>query len=104
MEPGNYSIRNNILVQNIPERVEDGDCTEFVKPFFLEEQLDTYIEYAHRTPGMPPHVGTKPRMMVAQWHRKIDRDRILKKAPGALKSKQFQGNRISISDEKMTKH
>jgi len=59
----------------------------------LEEQLDTSIdiEDAHRTPGRPaPRVGAKPRMMVARCHRKIDRDRIPMKAPGALKTNHFR--------------
>ena len=67
----------------------------------MEEQLHTSIdiEDAHRTPGSLPRVGAKPRMIVARCHRKIHRDIILKKAPGSLKNKPFQGNRIYISDD-----
>ena len=72
MEQGNYSRRNNILIQNIPEGVEDPDCIEFDKRFcFLKEQLDTStdIEDAHRTPGRLPSVGIKPRMIVTRYDR-----------------------------------
>ena len=67
----------------------------------MEEQLDTSIgiEDPHITPGRPPLVGTKPRMIVARCHSKIDKDRILKKAPRALKYKPFQGNRIYNSND-----
>ena len=34
VERGNYSRRNNILIQNIPEGVEDADCKGFVKDFW----------------------------------------------------------------------
>ena len=59
---------------------------------FLEEQLDTSIEIkdTHRTPGRQLRFGAKPRLVVSRCHSNIYRDRILKKAPGALKTKHFR--------------
>ena len=34
VEQGKPSRRNNILIQNIPEGVEDADCKGFVKDFW----------------------------------------------------------------------
>jgi len=60
VEQCNYSRRNNILIQNIPEGVEDADCKEFVK-CVMEGQLDTSIDIkdVHRNPDRPPRVGAK---------------------------------------------
>jgi len=58
----------------------------------LEEQLDRSIdvEDAHRTLGRPLRVGAKTVMIVARCHHKIDRDRTVKKAHGALKTNHFR--------------
>ena len=97
IEIENASRRNNLILVNIPEKVEEHDCTNYVSNFIKTDiGVDAEIDTAYR---IPSRNTSKPRMILVQCNKLQDRDKILKEAPTALRGKRFNGNTVYVNDD-----
>ena len=94
----NYSRKNNIILRNLPEGIEDGvECKSIVETFIQENlDIDVELEVAHCTPGQRKEGRT--RVIHARCLHKKERDSILQNRK-KLKGKKFNGNNVFISDD-----
>ena len=110
-DQANRLRRNNIILHNVPEKVEGNDCIGFVRSFItdhMELEKDSIgedkweIDRAHRT-GPPRENHTRP--IHVRFLRYQDRVLVLKAAPSKLKDNPFTpigkqtSHRVYISDD-----
>ena len=67
VDMSNRIRRNNIVLHNVPEGVEDEEgCTSFVQNLVKGTLgVEAEIEVAHRTPGQKPIKDSRPRLIHA---------------------------------------
>ena len=91
------SMRNSLVFYGLPEKIEKGNPSNFVKQFAKEvleipDELDIHIERAHRGSKASNNDKARSRPLFVAFQRYSDRTLILQRARKLLKTKQLSHN------------